>query len=154
MEINAGRITGQRYILAVDGAKTHAFSGKLTGALISSLPIAVSGLNDGWSCYLYDRIRKAARPLAVFEGTGWATVSLNDTQDLFLGHPITADNPLVHIQVTQAAENKWKVEVHNPTDRPIRTTISKNPHFDPLRHNPFTGETLTVPAGSSIWREL
>lgn len=138
----------------MDGAKEHAFSGKLTGTLISSLPIAVSGLNDGWSCYLYDRARNAARPVGVFEGIGWATISLNDSQNLFIGHPITADNPHVRIQVTQTTEKNWKVEVHNPTDKPLRTTISKNPHFDPLQHNPFHSETVTIPAGASIWREL
>ncbi|MHB9025768.1 MAG: hypothetical protein ACYC7E_16640 [Armatimonadota bacterium] len=150
----AGRVTGQRYLLAIDGTPARCFSGQLRGSLISSLPIVVSGINPNWTSYLYDRARHAARPLGNFEGKAWATVCLNGTLDLFIGHPLVADNEQVVLQVTQAGEQAWRVEIHNPTDAAITTTVKKNPFFDPLKDKPFTRETITIPAGSSVTRTL
>lgn len=150
----AGRVAGQRYPLEVNGAKEGCFSGVLRGHLVSSLPIAVAGLHDAWSCYLYERSLQRARPVGVFEGKGWATVCLEGSLDLFVGHPMVADNPQVALQVTQTGEQSWKVEVHNPTNAPITTTLRKNPYFDPLQKKPFRREILRVPAGTSVWRTL
>ena len=48
LETKEGSAVSQRYILDVDGTAGGCFSGALTGDLISSLPITVSGLNDRW----------------------------------------------------------------------------------------------------------
>ncbi len=153
LDAATGTVTGQRYILDIDGKAAGAFSGRLSGKLISTLPIAVGGLNNGWSAYLYDRGQKKARPVGVFEGKAWATVRVKGTLDVFVGHPVLADHPAVVVQVTQTGEQAWKTEIHNPTDGPVTTTIRKNPFFDPLKAKPFTREALTIPAGSSVWRE-
>ncbi|MHB9025761.1 MAG: hypothetical protein ACYC7E_16595 [Armatimonadota bacterium] len=154
LQATAGTILDQRYILAIDGGKEYCFSGKLSGNLISSLPITVANLRDNWSSVLYDRAQKKARPLGMFEKKAWATVSLMGNLDLFIGHPIIADNPEVTLQVTQSGENAWRVEAHNPTAKPMTVTIRINPRFDPLAGKPFTSETLAIPAGSSVWRTL
>ena len=154
VEPQAGRVAGQRFILQVDGTQDQCFSGRLSGTLVSSLPIRVAGLNDRWSSYLLDRSQGKARPVGMFEGQAWATVSLAGTLDLFVGHPVIADNPDVWLQVTQTGESAWRLEVHNPTDAALRVTVRKNPHFDPLRDRPFSQETIELPAGSSSWRDL
>ncbi len=153
VQTTAGTITGQRYILTVDGTG-NGFSGALTGKLVSSLPIAVSGMRDGWSCFLYDRGLKKARPVGVFEGRAWATVVLGGGKDLFIGPALTADNPAVTIQVTQSGDAQWKVEFHNPTDAPITTLVKKNPHFDLLKDKPLPAERVTLPPGASIYWTL
>lgn len=152
-ELTAGTITGQRYILAVDGTAEQCLSGRLTGSLVSSLPITVSGLHDHWSAYLYDRQRKQARPLGMFEGQAWATVCLRGALDLFVGHPVIATNPELTLQVTQIGDDTWRVEVHNPTAAAITATLQANPRFDPLAAKGLAPEELTVPPGSSVWRE-
>lgn len=152
-ELTAGSITGQRYLLAVDGSAEQCLSGRLTGSLISSLPITVSGLHDHWSAYLYDRERQQARPVGMFEGKAWATVCLRGALDLFVGHPVTATNPALTLQVTQTGDNCWRVEIHNPTDEAITATVQANPRFDPLAARGVAPEQLTVPAGSSVWRD-
>ncbi|HEY3397551.1 MAG TPA: hypothetical protein VGM19_07835 [Armatimonadota bacterium] len=150
----AGTVVGQRYIMDVDNAGTGCFSGQLTGSLISSLPIRVNGLNDNWSCYLYDRTLQQARPLGVVEGQTYAMVRLHDKLDVFVGAPLTADNAQVHIQLTQVGEKAWKAEIHNPTDAEVRVTVKKSAFFDPLKASAFTQETISLPAGSSVWRDL
>ena len=148
-----GAVLDRRYILDIDGQKDGAFSGVLTGKLISSLPITVGRLNGNWSSYLYDRTLKRARPLGMFENKAWATVCLNGRRDLFIGQPILADNPAVVIQVTQTGENSWGIELHNPTDKQIETTVRKNDFFDPFKNKPFS-EKVTLPPGSSSYRQF
>jgi hypothetical protein len=154
LEVQAGRVTGRRYLLDVDGRAERCFSGRLTGRIITSLPIHVSGMHDGWSCYLYDRRRRQARPVGVFEGGAWATVCLSGAEDLFVGHPVLASNPALRLQVTQTGEQRWRVEVHNPTDRPIRTALRLNRRFDPLHGKTLRTPLLIVPAGGSTWVDL
>ena len=154
VHLDQGTILGRRFLLRIDGGKSGCFSGQLQGNLISSLPITVASLNDGWSSYIYDRELNKARPLGVFEGNAWATITLAGRRDLFIGHPLTADDPRLMIQVTQCGDDAWQVELHNPTDAAIATTIRKNPAFDPLTPKPFTTEAITVPAGTSLHRRL
>ena len=150
LRTEAGTVVSQRYILRVDGNKERGFSGQLTGKLISTLPIAVSGLNDRWSAHLFDRQLKKARPVGVFEGTAWATVRLAGDADLFVGHPVTCDAPDVFVQVTQTGERRWHLELHNPTDTEVSTIARANPCFPPLAGAPFSGRRLVIPAGSSV----
>lgn len=148
----AGRVAGQRYILDVEGAEGQCFSGQLSGTLVSSLPIRVAGLNDGWSAVLYDRRLSKARPIGVWEGSAWATVVLSGAADLFVGHPVVANNSQVRLQVTQVADDRWRVEVHNPTDAALRVTVTPDPAFDPLQDQPaFTAD---IPAGASVWHDM
>ncbi len=149
LSLDQGKETSHRYILGIDGASSGGFSGRLEGTLISSLPIAVSGLNDRWSACLYDRGLKQARPIGVLEGTAWATINLTGRADLFVGHPVLVDNPELFVQFTQSGESSWTVEVHNPTDAAVTTRIRANPAFDPLKNHNLPAEAVTIPAGSS-----
>jgi hypothetical protein len=154
VEAAAGKVADKRFILTVDGAATAGFSGKLSGKLISRLPVVVTGLNDKWSVCLYDRQQRLARPVGMFEGKAWATLLMHGSADVFLGHPVTADDPRAVIQVTQSGAAAWNVEIHNPADAPITTRIKANPAFDPLHGAGFGDAPLTIPAGSSLKREL
>ena len=154
VEAGSGRVTSQRYILDIDGRTTNCFSGTLKGDLISSLPIAVSGLNDRWSTYLYDRSLKKARPIGSFENKAWAVVRLHGNLDIFVGHPLVCDHTKLVLQVTQSGENAWTVEIHNPTDATVRTTLRKNPSFDPLQAKAIKDAEVEIPPGQSITRVL
>ena len=154
VQADAGSVIDRRYILAIDGRKTACFSGRLTGKLVSSLPITVSGLNDRVSSFLYDRRAKAARPIGTFEGTTWATVRLRERLDLFVGQPVTADEPKLFVQLTQSGPDAWQLEIHNPTNQAVRTTVRKNPHFDPLSNKSLPAGALTIPPGRSLHRSL
>ena len=150
LDVKEGTLVGQRYTLDVDGQKSGCFSGALQGDLVSSLPVRVAGLNDRWSALLYDRTLKKARPLGVFEGQAWAMVKLHGRLDLFVGQPMLCDRPELFIQVTQTGTDEWDVEVHNPTDASIRTTLRKAPAFDPFRDKALKSPEVEIPAGSSI----
>ncbi|MGC8643305.1 MAG: hypothetical protein ACP5XB_25895 [Isosphaeraceae bacterium] len=154
LSLDQGKETSHRYLLRIDGTSAACFSGRLEGTLISSLPIAVAGLNDRWSAYLFDRTLKQARPIGVFEGTAWATISVAGRADLFVGHPILVDRPELFVQLTQSSESSWALEIHNPTDAAVTTRMRANPAFDPLRGQDLSAEAVTIPAGSSVLRRV
>ena len=115
--LDYGTVLSLRYVLSIDGRPTGGMSGQLEGTLISSLPIAVSGLNDRWSAFLYDRQLKKSRPVGVLEGKAWAAVNLAGRADLFVGHPVLVDHPELIVQLTQSGEEKWTLK---STTRPTR----------------------------------
>ena len=68
--LDQGAVLSRRYVLSIDGTPSGGMSGQLEGKLISSLPIAVSGLNDRWSAFLYDRQLKKSPPRRRAGGQG------------------------------------------------------------------------------------
>jgi len=150
----AGKVRSRRYILDIDGQMTYAFSGQLEGNLISSLPITVSNSNRNWSAFLYDRGLKKARPIGVFDSKAWATIPLNGSADIFVGHPVTADKSGVILQLTQTGESTWRLEVHNPSDKAVETTLKPNALFDPLQGRQFPTQPVKIAAGSSLIIDL
>lgn len=87
-------------------------------------------------------------------GRAPATVLMHGSTDVFLGHPVTADDPRLVIQVTQSGAAAWDVEIHNRTDASITARVKVNPAFDPLHGTTFGDAPLVIPAGSSVKREL
>ncbi|MGO8930088.1 MAG: hypothetical protein ACLQU3_24735 [Limisphaerales bacterium] len=149
VRLDQGTVLSRRYILSIDGRPDGGMSGQLEGRLISSLPIAVSGLNDRWSAFLYDRQLKKSRPVGVLEGKAWATINLAGKADLFVGHPVLVDNPDLFVQLTQSGEQTWTLEIHNPTDAAITTRIRAHPDFDPLKGKAVPTGPMVIPPGES-----
>ncbi|MFA6294393.1 MAG: hypothetical protein WC637_21565, partial [Victivallales bacterium] len=152
-ELKAGKILGQRYILDIDGAEKKCASGVLDGKLISTLPIRVAGLNDRWSAYMLERKGMRTRPVGMFEGKAWAVVKLSGALDFFMGHPVTCDNPELFLQVTRTGDDAWRVEIHNPTDKPVKAKIAANPLFEPLAGKKVDAEIDLAP-GSSVTKDF
>lgn len=93
-------------------------------------------------------------PSASSEGRAWATITLPDRADVFVGHPVLVDQPELFVQLTQCGDDSWTLEIHNPADAPATTRIRPNPAFDPLRAKAFPADPMTIPAGQSILRKI
>ncbi len=152
LDIRSGKVLGQRYILRVDGSRDKCFSAKISGKLVARLPIAVSSMNEKWTAYLYDGAMDKLRPLGILENTVWATIVVSG-QELFAGHPVTADDDRLFIQVTQAGANAWNIEIHNPTDKEIITDVKLNKYFPPFKGKKDIGR-ISLKAGSSTYKSI
>ena len=152
VDLKAGKIAQQRYVLTVDGKEDKCFSAKLTGKLVARLPIAVTGMNDKWSAILYDGSNDRIRPLGMLENTVWATVVVSG-QELFVGHPVYALNEDLFIQVTRAGDKVWNIEIHNPTDKDIETEVYLNKFFPPFKGQKNFG-VLNIKAGTSVYKTI
>ena len=110
------------------------------------LPVEVSGLNDRWEAFRYDRRTKIMRPVPVCEGMGYASIDISAGADIVIGHPVTSNASELRLNVFQTGD-KWAVTVHNPTDRLIETMLTGSPEF------PGTdglNKPVSVPARSTI----
>jgi hypothetical protein len=120
-------------------------------AMPGFLTACIDGLNDKWSVYLLDKARTApnVRALPIRDGRAWAQLDLNMADsDLFMGHPVTADNPAVTLSVNWKSDRLWCVEAHNPTNAPITATLASTVGWTPFTFK----ETVTLAPGTSkIW---
>jgi hypothetical protein len=134
-------------------AKDGALEAKLPKTDIADfVPLALTGMTDRWSAFLLDRNRPAGRnfrAIPVKDGTAYALLDPTDADaDLFVGHPLTCDNPAVTLQVAWKSANAWYVEAHNPGDKPITTQIRTNKGWTLFRFN----QSITLAPGSSrVW---
>ncbi|MBU4211945.1 MAG: hypothetical protein KKD33_05110, partial [Verrucomicrobia bacterium] len=110
------------------------------------LPVDVTGLNDRWEAFRYDRRTKIMRPVPVCEGVGYASVDISAGADIVMGHPVTCTVPELRLYVFQTGD-KWSVTVHNPTDKAIETTLTGSPEFPGVAG---VTKPVSVPAKSSI----
>jgi hypothetical protein len=154
LNLLAGKLVSQRYILDVDGKQDDCLLGIIDGKLISSLPLRVSNLNDRWSAFLYDANLKKSRPVGVFENKAWAVIPVRGKVEIFLGHPVTVDNPDVIVQVAPTGENSWSIELHNPTDMALSIIPSLNAKFAPFSGKKITKGKVEVSAGKSIFLKV
>ncbi len=152
VEMDAGSIIATRFMLALDGRETGAMFTIPQVTLPAGLPVTVANLNPNWPAVLLDRTARRWRPLGMLEGTAYATLD-TAAQDsrLYIGHPVIANNPNVVISLAQIADDRWALEIHNPTGVAIDTAVSPSPYFNLLG---WAGARVTLEAGTSAVFEL
>ncbi|MBI2302665.1 MAG: hypothetical protein HYU66_27480 [Armatimonadetes bacterium] len=153
IDARRGKVLEQRYLLRLE-AESSAFAGTLRGtaALAGNLGATVAGLNDHWSAvYQLQGAAPKTRLIPAEQGVGYVCLrGEEDGQPVAVGHPFVCDNPDIVLSLTRTKDWKaWRLEVHNPTDREVRTRV---------RGNGFAGftleETVTVGAGASVVKAL
>ena len=154
-EPQQGKVGAPDYPVALEAGPGNCFLGRVTGVanLPGNLGTATSGLHDNWTAFYQTQgAGSQTRLLSVEQGTGYAVVRAEDEgKTLFIGHPLTADNPDVSLTVARSGDwKKWVAEIHNPTDKPVTVTVRSNPAYQGFVFN----EKLTLPPGSSVIREL
>jgi len=148
-----GTVAGQEYILTLDG-QGKGFAGEivLPAGFPVSLPIVVTNLNDRWTSVLYDRDAKRMRPLGMAGNRAYCHRPPDQRGGrIFIGRPFTAGNPELFLSVVQTGEKELTLQVNNPADAPIETTIVRNPAFDLVPAEDFT---VSIPTGGMVEKVL
>jgi hypothetical protein len=117
-------------------------------AMPGLLPAVVEGLVDNWSVQLLNKARPWPnhRQLPIRGGRAYAELDFNDgDSDLFIGHPVVADNRDLKVQVAWESRGSWYVEAHNPTDKPIKARLSASPGWTVFGF----GEAVELAPGTS-----
>ncbi|MBN1375625.1 MAG: hypothetical protein JXA01_05685 [Dehalococcoidia bacterium] len=172
-----GQVVSLGYIaeLAADDSITYkCFKGTFSGLadLSGNLGCMVSGLNANWSACLQvnnaNDVKTRFIPVADKEGgdassKGYLVLDADKDNGTgwFIGHPITADDPNIVLNLSQAKDTyceetkiwswKWRLEIHNPTDQTRTVTINTNPNLFDTNWTGWTinNKTVTIPAGAS-----
>jgi hypothetical protein len=150
IEAQAGRVISQQYTLDLDAGGDRAFLGTVRGLdrLAGNLGSEIHGLNDNWAA-VFQRAGKT-RLIPVEEGIGYAVLRAEDDgQPVFIGHPFTASDPRILLNLARDSRGGWLLEIHNPTDAPVAVILRSNPYFDSLKGKSLPPEKVELPAGSS-----
>lgn len=145
-----------------DGAVEFSMEKPKSGLQIV-LPVRVFGMNDRWSAFCYDKIRKMARPVGVFQGIAYARFDpeYSSKIDVAVGHPVIADNQDVVILFSVLGDGKfpamkdgklcydgvYKITVNNPTDKDLLVTLKKGMDLPGFT---FETKTLNLKAGELV----
>ncbi len=150
-----GAVRGTQFTLDL-GAKDGAAVASISQApLPNDLPVCVHGLEDRWSAVRatlpsghvpvdHPGLLKW-RPVGVYKGVGYVAVNINKgSRRLFIGHPLVCNQPALFLNLTGWNRAGLRVEIHNPTAKPIHTVLEISPVLgsDSL--------PLVVPAESSV----
>ena len=148
LDIVKGKVLADEYTLDLDGdfKGTVRNLAKLNG----NLGVRLFNMNDNFSAMLSCNGRK--RLIPVEKGITYAV--LNDIESdklISIGHPFeTADkNVKIHISGTPDY-NAWQAEIHNPTDKTIKTVLKSNPDLV----NTAINEKITLAPGEIIIKEF
>ena len=92
------------------------------------------------------------RILPVESGIAYAVLNeVESDNEIVIGSPFTADCKDIRITVSGNSNySEWRAEIHNPTDKTVKTVIKSNPDF--------TGytkvENITLAPGAVVIREF
>ena len=139
-----------------DGIAAH-FDGKQTGVtfrfaplkLYAFLSVVLEHMQPNWDVWVIDRTLKTPnwRQVVTAGETAYAVLPCDAKKDYFLGHPVLADSPALHISVCNTLPGHWQLTLHNPTDQPITTAVWSNKDWSAFR---LKKTTVTVPAGDCV----
>jgi hypothetical protein len=151
IRMTAGQLSDATFFLTLRASAGEAMGTLGPQKLIIDLPIRVTGLEDNGCAAVYTSRRPWFRFVPVCDGTAYFQESLDVANDLWVGNILLADHPAVKLTVVvdgQAEDRSPLVEVHNPTDQAIQTTL-RSP-----THAPVLGglhQQVNVSAGQSLF---
>jgi hypothetical protein len=137
------------------------------GGELKTLPLRIRGLNENWpaalwtpknTSYTFSGLHQP-KPLpgtqsstflshiGLYEGIAYATLDASADTPFFVGNTLIASDPKLVLSHTLWTAKEAGLEVHNPTDQPIRARIT-SPRDLPGLYRIDT--RVAVPAGSSL----
>ncbi len=114
------------------------------------LPIRLCGIDDNGCVAVYNTTRPFFRFIGVAEGDAWFQENVDNGSTIWAGNAFVSDHRAIKLTLVcdgLAPGRAPFLEVHNPTDDPIRTVITSPPHT-PRFGNYST--TVDVPAGATV----
>ncbi|MBU4366704.1 MAG: hypothetical protein KKF10_06180, partial [Verrucomicrobia bacterium] len=161
-----GKVRDICFSLNLD-TQNYGFRGVITrAALPIRLPIKVYGLNERWSSGIYNARTKEWMPFGQIAGEGVGIVTIDTSKgdsDVFIGNPVQCDRPEIFLTFLINGKNPkstvapatrdfdFKVDVHNPLDKPVEVTLRRTKGFDMITE---FEKKAAIPAGTSITVEL
>jgi len=148
VDMESGEVISQKILLTLDAQQSGVAFRIPRTELPMALPIVVRNLNPNWPVFLTDRAAKRWRPLGVTDdGTAYATLDTNaQGWEVFIGHPITASDADIVLNLAQIAEEEWRLEVHNPKDDRVGVRLELSPFFALAE---ISSSTIAVEPGES-----
>ena len=114
--------------------------------LPNPLGLRIEGLNENWDAVVYDLDDgKLAKHVATHNGTGYLALDVSRPRRVFLGCPVTADDPRAKINVLGLHRAAGNAVIHNPTPDGMDLVVAQHPH---LPNAPPLRRRLTLAPGA------
>lgn len=151
-EVKQGKLRGINYVIDLEAASGGAILEVKKYDLPHNLLVSVSGVPANAIAGRYNLDRKQLLILPVFEET--AMTSINTTlcnTRLYTGELFHCDNRDLLMSCVQDGADKLLLELHNPSDKAMKSKLTGVPGFAPLSG---LDKTIEVPPFSSVKLEL
>jgi len=149
-DIKAGKFLDAQFFFTVQAEKNEALFDIGPRSLICDLAFRIKGIEDNGCAAVYNHSEKYFRFVAVTDNTAYFQESIEKPVKIWAGNPFVCDNKAVRLCLVVDGQAKGKspfIEVHNPTDKEIKTRV-----FSPEHTPVFAGMNaeLTIPKGESL----
>ncbi|MBI4025249.1 MAG: hypothetical protein HY360_09740 [Verrucomicrobia bacterium] len=151
VQMKVGEVRDAVFFFTAAAARNEALFTLGPQQLIMDLPIRVRGLENNGCAAVFTTARKWFRYIPVdAQGTAWFTEPIDAANEIWAGNVFTCDRKDVKLTLVvdgQSEGQKPFLELHNPTDQEIETTV-RSPEHAPV----FGGlsGSAKIPAGDSI----
>ena len=155
VEVKTGKLLDSTYFLTIQAAGNEAvFTAGPQSDIGIDLPIKIEGIEDNGCAAIYSSSRPWFRFIATLKNTAYFQEPIDKKNDIWAGNVFVSDNKFIKLTLVKdgIAETRDPfLEIHNPTDAPVKARISS-----PANTPEFGGTSfeVTIPAGSSIVKEL
>ena len=151
------------YRIATDRGKINGFSfvadvtpedGGIAGQVAKPadipfwIPLRIP-VNPNWVAGIWQEGQRI-RYSGIFEDTAWPQLDVSKGSRFYAGSLLPSDNEDLVLQVVTWTPDRLRVEVHNPTDKPITATVRSPIEITGLSR---LVRKITVPAGSTVYAE-
>ena len=142
-------VTGDGIAVHLDGKPGSASLRFENLKLNAFLPVVMEGLPPNADAWIVDRTLKAPnwRQIVKKDGIAYAVLPCDAKKDYFIGCPVQAANPALHITLCNTLPQQWVVTLHNPTDSALTTAVWTARDWPIFALN---RKAYTIPAGSSV----
>ena len=150
LKVETGRLKDTGFFLTVAAEDHEVRFNAGPQKLIIDLPIVVQGIEDNGCVAVYSTRRPWFRFVPVVGDKAYFQEPIDDENTIWAGNLFTADHTEIRLTAVIDGQNRDRkpfLEVHNPTQKPIETTI-RSP-----RHAPEFGgmsARVRIPEGASI----
>jgi hypothetical protein len=118
-----------------------------TAEIPYDVPLQIHGLNEHWVAGSWREGGEVAYA-GVFEGAAWPRLDVSKKGKFYAGNLLTCGNNDLVLEIVKWSNDAVKIEVHNPTDKPITATVSTPAEITNYK---LLNQTVTVPAGCTIY---
>jgi len=154
LKVEIGKLKDAAFFLTLEAQENEAKFTVGPESLIIDLPVVVQGIEDNGCAAVYTTNQPWFRFVSVVDGTAYLQEPIDKENAIWVGNLFTAGNKEIKLTAVIDGQNRGRkpfLEVHNPTDKFVQTTI-RSP-----RHVPQFGglsTEVTIPAGGSIRLEI
>jgi len=152
LQLTRGKLTDIAYLAALT-AENYGIAGTVTpdAKMPYALPLSIEGINWNWPAAVW---RPGAAPVAfgVFEGHGIARLEVNKGGAFYAGNVVTAGDPRLRITLLEWTADHLTIEVNNPTDALIKSTLTTPTEITELFR--MQGQEVSIEPGACVRMRL